>query len=70
MKRLMQVGFVVVLLAVAGFLQKPTEALTCRQQCFKTYQACAAACNGDSDCVTACQDQYESCQCGGCGYCP
>ena len=72
MGKLMRIGFGVALLAVIGFLQAPTQAvaLTCRQECFNTYKACRTACNGDEDCITNCQDQYEYCQCGACGYCP
>jgi hypothetical protein len=42
----------------------------CRRNCFNQYRACNTACNGDPDCQVTCSDNYESCLCGGCGYCP
>ncbi len=43
---------------------------TCQQDCWSFYKTCKAGCNGDGECITACQDQYEYCMCGGCNYCP
>lgn len=43
---------------------------SCMGDCFNAYKACKAACNGDEQCISDCQDQLEYCWCGGCGYCP
>jgi hypothetical protein len=67
-----KLGFCTALLLVGLALWSvPSGALDfCRKNCFNRYQTCFAACNGDPDCQTACSDSYESCVCGGCGYCP
>jgi hypothetical protein len=43
---------------------------TCQEDCRYYYKACRAACSFDEQCLSDCQDQYEYCICGGCGYCP
>ena len=43
-------------------IPRPAKATTCVcDYCGADYQACAASCNGDSDCLNACSSSMYSC---------
>jgi hypothetical protein len=57
--------------APSNLLGMPAPKLqTCQQECWSFRKSCVAGCNGDDQCLSDCQDQYEYCMCGGCNYCP
>lgn len=48
----------------------PTKARECPwDMCVALYNECEASCNGNRQCVKACQRDYSECQCANCGLC-
>jgi len=72
MKRSILIGSVLTLaLFCALSAGSPTAAGRCGwENCVAMYNECEASCNGNRQCIKACQRDYSECQCANCGLCP
>jgi hypothetical protein len=70
MKRRFLIGSILTLMLLCTlFTGSPADARRCGYEwCVTLYNECEAACNGNRQCVKACQRDYNECLCSNCGF--
>ena len=70
MKRRFFIGSVLTLLLLCTlFAGSPADARRYGYDwCVTLYNSCEAACNGNRQCIKACQRDYNECLCSNCGF--
>lgn len=71
MKRsILIVSVLTLMLLCALSAGSPAEARRCGHEwCVTMYNECEASCNGNRQCIKACQRDYNECLCSNCGLC-